>query len=83
MDQGFSASLPVFAAAGSVEDCVLKYAPNGQPSQQALRYWQAERPGDSRVAFAVRPGIRWRVPPNFALSLPLTCASPQLSGMAG
>ena len=29
---------PVFAAAGRVDDCVLKYAPYGQPSQHASLY---------------------------------------------
>ena len=50
MENGFSVRLPVATAAGSVDDCVLKYAPNGQPSQQVLRYWQlaavVERLGD-------------------------------------
>src|SRR5271165_2714069 len=30
MEKGRSVRLPVFTAAGSVVDCVLKYAPNGQ-----------------------------------------------------
>src|SRR5207237_8555186 len=35
---GLSVSRPVAIAGGNVEDCVLKYPPYGQPSQQALRY---------------------------------------------
>ena len=56
MANGLSVSLPVSAAAGSVDDCVLKYAPYGQPSQQAFRYWQAPRPSSGVVRFATRPG---------------------------
>src|SRR5205814_505464 len=36
---GLRVMRPVFAACGSVDDCELKYAPYGQPSQHAFRYW--------------------------------------------
>jgi hypothetical protein len=39
IDHGFSVNRPVAIAGGSVEDCVLKYAPYGQPSQHASRNW--------------------------------------------
>src|SRR3989442_2909272 len=42
---GLSVKRPVATAAGNVDDCVLKYPPKGQPSQQALRYWHFVRPG--------------------------------------
>src|SRR2546422_7961315 len=61
---GLSVSRPVAIAAGNVEDCVLKYPPYGHPSQQALRYWQGERPGSGRVRVAVRPGVIRRPPPD-------------------
>src|SRR6476659_980343 len=83
IDHGFNVRRPVFAAAGNVDDCVLKYAPYGQPNQHALRYWQADRPGRAFVAFAVRPGMMWRLPLNSFLSLPATMSSAQLSGIAG
>ena len=35
--QGLKVKLPVAIAAGKVEDCVLKYPPNGQPNQHLLR----------------------------------------------
>src|SRR5712691_7047109 len=51
---GLSVKRPVATAAGNVDDCVLKYPPKGQPSQQALRYWHFVRPGSGCVRFAVR-----------------------------
>src|SRR5687768_7608177 len=83
MDHGFSVSRPVLAAAGSVDDCVLKYAPYGQPSQQAFRYWQAVRPSRPLVRFAVRPGMMRRRPSYSLLSFAATSSSPQFSGMGG
>src|SRR3979411_2010232 len=80
---GLSVILPVFAAAGSVDECVLKDDAAGQPSQQALRYWQAFRPSSCLVAFAVRPGMMRRCPLYSLASLPATSSSPQLSGIAG
>src|SRR5690348_2389789 len=62
---GCSVRRPVFTAAGSVDDCVLKYAPYGQPRPQALRYWQGLRPGSGRVRLAVRAEMRRRRRPNF------------------
>src|SRR5690348_11414509 len=38
IENGLNVRLFVAIAAGSVDDCVLKYAPNGQPSQHLLRY---------------------------------------------
>ena len=80
---GLSVSRPVAMAGGNVEDCVLKYPPYGQPSQQALRYWQGARPVSGFVRFAVRPGMMRRRPPKRPLSRSATTASPQLRGMAG
>src|SRR6185503_19977482 len=54
IDQGRTVKLPVALAAGKVDDCVLKSAPNGQPSQHLLRYWQLVRPGSRWVILAVR-----------------------------
>src|SRR6266571_6521870 len=83
MDHGLSVRRFVFAAAGSVDDCVLKYAPKGHPSQQALRYWQRVRPVSSRVRFAVRPGMMRRLASNNLPRRVATLSSPQLSGIAG
>src|SRR6185437_16396304 len=83
MDQGLSVRRPVFIAAGSVEDCVLKYAPYGQPSQHASRYWHALRPGSACVRFAVRAGIQRRLPSKCCLTRSATCCSAQLNGIGG
>src|SRR5688572_20366745 len=37
-EYGRNVRLPVFIAARKVDDCVLKYPPNGQPLQQRFRY---------------------------------------------
>src|SRR3954470_5335445 len=83
IDHGLSVILPVFAACGSVDDCELKYAPYGQPSQQALRYWHAERPSCAWVRLAERPGMMRRCGPKILLALSAISCSPQLRGIAG
>ena len=52
------------SAAGSVDDCELKYAPYGQPRRHALRYWQRPRRPSGCVRFATRPGMIRRRPSN-------------------
>ena len=46
MLQGRTVKLPVAIAAGKVEDCVLKYPPNGQPSQQRFLNWHCGSSGN-------------------------------------
>ena len=60
MLHGLTVNLPVFIAAGKVDDCVLKYPPNGQPSQQRFLNWHFVRPGISCVRLATRPINMWR-----------------------
>ena len=57
MLQGRTVKLPVALAAGNVDDCVLKYPPKGQPSQQRLLNWHVVLPGMAWVRFATRPII--------------------------
>src|SRR5688572_33383598 len=57
MENGRRVRLPVFTAAGNVDDCVLKYPPYGQPSQHLSLYWQPTLPSIGFVRFATRPMI--------------------------
>ena len=79
----FSVSRPVAMAAGSVDDCVLKYAPYGQPSRHALRNWQRPRVPSGWVRLATRPGMIRRVPSNCFASRPASAVSTTFSGIAG
>src|SRR5450432_350003 len=54
MLHGRTVKLPVATAAGNVDDCVLKYPPNGQPSQQRFLNWHCVLPGIACVRFATR-----------------------------
>src|SRR5258708_36036513 len=83
MEKGRSVRLPVATAAGSVDDCVLKYAPNGQPSQHLLRYWQFTRFASGCVMFAVRPMIRRRESLKAVLIRAATCFSTTFSSIGG
>ncbi|MNQ93527.1 hypothetical protein D3C85_1089980 [compost metagenome] len=57
-EYGLTVRLPVFIAAGKVEDCVLKYPPKGQPSQQRFLNSHFVLPGIAAVRFATLPIIR-------------------------
>src|SRR5689334_3686993 len=59
---GRTVRFPVFIAAGNVEDCVLKYPPNGQPNQHLFLNWQLVLACIGCVIFAVRPMIITRLP---------------------
>src|SRR6478736_9979215 len=83
IEKGRTVKFPVFIAAGKVEDCVLKYPPNGQPSQQRLRNWQAVLPGIAALKFATRPINKWRLPLYCALILAATSFSTQFRSIGG
>src|SRR5579875_3450330 len=79
IEKGRRVSLPVFIAAGSVVDCVLKYPPNGQPNQHLSLNLQPGRScsGRGTVKFAVLPIIIFRTPPKFCLIRAATSFSTQ------
>src|ERR1044071_2644618 len=83
MLQGRTVRLPVFNAAGNVDDCVLKYPPNGQPSQQRFLNWHCVLPGIACVRLATRPMNIVRFPLKCSFILEATSFSTQLRSMGG